>query len=103
VIHDLFGGEVVWAAATTPDGERHSHYFNRLPDGTTVDLTREQFSTGTTFAPPEGGPRVTGTGGPSFATTREYVLSFAATTQRYESLRAKVASILMTPKTSEPA
>ncbi len=92
---DLFGGEIIWATAITPDDERHSHYFNRLPDGTILDLTRDQFPPATELAPPEGGPRTAGTDGRSFATTREYVLSFPATQRRYELLRAKVQQAMM--------
>ena len=95
VAQDLFGGEIVWAAATTPDEKRHSHYFNRLPDGTILDLTRDQFPPATELAPPEGGPRTEVADGPSFTTTREYVLSFPATQRRYELLRVKVEQAMM--------
>lgn len=38
LIQDLYGGRLV--RGTTPTG---SHYWNELPDGTIVDLTRQQF------------------------------------------------------------
>lgn len=38
VVADRFGGELL---RTTCGGE--SHYYNRLPDGSIVDLTRDQF------------------------------------------------------------
>jgi len=45
VLHDLLGGELLVADVTYEDGTRQGvHYWNRLPDGTEVDLTREQFA-----------------------------------------------------------
>jgi hypothetical protein len=90
VVQDAVGGEIVWAAATTPDGKQHSHYFNRLPSGKILDLTREQFPLDTDMLPPDGTARTAGTTGGSFASTREYILSFAVTKRRYELLRAKL-------------
>ena len=44
-IHDLLGGELLIAEVLRRDGSRQGvHYWNRLPDGTELDLTREQFS-----------------------------------------------------------
>ena len=44
-IHDLLGGELLIAEVIRSDGSRQGvHYWNLLPDGTEVDLTREQFS-----------------------------------------------------------
>jgi len=44
VLHDLLGGDLLLAEVTRDDGSRQGvHYWNRLPDGTQVDLTREQF------------------------------------------------------------
>ena len=44
-IHDLLGGELLIAEVLRRDGSREGmHYWNRLPDGTEIDLTREQFS-----------------------------------------------------------
>jgi hypothetical protein len=74
VVQDELGGELLRAAA--PGG---SHYWNRLPDGTEVDLTREQFGQG--FTPGEAAVR-----------DREYVLSFTPTRHRYELLRSRVGS-----------
>jgi hypothetical protein len=43
-IHDLLGGELLIAEVLRTDGSRQGvHYWNLLPDGTEVDLTREQF------------------------------------------------------------
>ena len=47
VVQDLLGGELVLAEVRFADGTRQGvHYWNRLPDGTEVDLTREQFTDG---------------------------------------------------------
>jgi hypothetical protein len=44
-VHDLLGGELLLAEVLRPDGSRQGvHWWNRLPDGTEVDLTREQFA-----------------------------------------------------------
>ncbi len=90
IVQDLLGGEILWAAAMTPDAERHSHYFNRLADGILLDLTRDQFPAGTVFTPREGCARKAGSEGHSFPATRDYILSYPATRQRYEQLRARV-------------
>ncbi|MGY1591081.1 hypothetical protein ACI79D_03790 [Geodermatophilus sp. SYSU D00708] len=45
VVHDLLGGELLLAEVLRPDGSRQGvHWWNRLSDGTEVDLTREQFA-----------------------------------------------------------
>lgn len=45
VLQDLVGGDVLLSEVLHPDGSRQGwHYANRLPDGTVVDLTAEQFS-----------------------------------------------------------
>ena len=44
-IHDLLGGELLIAEVIRSDGSRQGvHYWNLLPDGTELDLTREQFA-----------------------------------------------------------
>lgn len=44
VVQDLLGGDLVLAEVRLPDGTTDGvHYWNRLPDGTEIDLTREQF------------------------------------------------------------
>jgi hypothetical protein len=43
-INDLLGGELLVAEVLHADGSRQGvHWWNRLPDGTEIDLTREQF------------------------------------------------------------
>ena len=44
-VHDLLGGDLLVAEVLLPDGSRQGvHWWNRLPDGREVDLTREQFA-----------------------------------------------------------
>ena len=41
-LHDLLGGDLLVAEVLLPDGSRQGvHWWNRLPDGREVDLTRE--------------------------------------------------------------
>lgn len=45
VIHDLLGGELLIAEVVRRDGSRQGvHYWNLLPGGAELDLTREQFA-----------------------------------------------------------
>ena len=76
VVQDYLGGDLVRAIVGGV-----SHYWNRLPDGTTVDLTRDQF---TSFQPVDIGLRA-----------REYVMSFPETTLRYRILADRTLSNLM--------
>ena len=43
VVHDVFGGSLVRGEVMVGDEQVDFHWWNRLPDGTDVDLTREQF------------------------------------------------------------
>ncbi len=44
-VHDLLGGDLLVAEVRYPDGSRQGrHWWNRLPGGVEVDLTREQFA-----------------------------------------------------------
>lgn len=53
VIHDLLGGELLIAEVVRSDGSRQGvHYWNLLPDGTELDLTREQFAAGEVIQQP---------------------------------------------------
>lgn len=69
VVQDHFGGELLRARV---DGI--SHYWNRLPTGLEVDLTRKQFGSNPDVPPGE-------------IKSREFVLSFPETADRYLSLR----------------
>jgi 8-oxo-dGTP pyrophosphatase MutT (NUDIX family) len=44
VIHDLLGGDLILGEVHERGARRGFHYWNRLPDGTEVDLTQNQFS-----------------------------------------------------------
>jgi len=64
VLHDLFGGDLLLAEVWQADGRLQGyHWWNRLPGGAEVDLTRDQFGPGETVHPPrvvvrpEGPPR----------------------------------------------
>ena len=91
VVQDYFGGDIVWAVATPPEEiepgvKDYSHYFN-LIGGKELDLTREQFPTGTHI--PRGIPKPK-----SFSTTREYLLSNENTKSRYVTLSQEVLDTL---------
>lgn len=74
VVQDRYGGELLRVV-----NRGASHYFNRLPNGVEVDLTREQF-VGWEPSKPE-------------IRTREYVLSFEPTRVRYDLLRARIGGV----------
>jgi hypothetical protein len=82
VLNDYLGGEIVWANVELPDGKFESHYFNKVL-GEEKDLTREQFPEGSIV--PKGVPKCK-----DFASTREYVLSYPVTQQRYAILKERV-------------
>ena len=45
ILHEILGGELLLAEVLYVNGERQGyHYWNRLPDGMEVDLTRDQFA-----------------------------------------------------------
>lgn len=53
VLHDLFGGDLLLAEVWLPDGRLQGyHWWNRLPGGTEVDLTGDQFGPGESVQPP---------------------------------------------------
>ncbi|OIO19278.1 MAG: hypothetical protein COY69_01465 [Candidatus Magasanikbacteria bacterium CG_4_10_14_0_8_um_filter_32_14] len=85
VVNDYFGGEIVWADALLPNGQKISHYFN-LIDGKVVDLTRSQFPEGTII--PDGVEKKK-----DFVSTREFMLSSDNTKIRYESLKEVVINL----------
>jgi hypothetical protein len=61
VIHDLLGGELLIAEVLRGDGSRQGvHYWNFLPDGTALDLTREQFADDEAIQEPRVLPRPPG-------------------------------------------
>ena len=71
VVQDFYRGDLLRGVI---DGE--SHYWNRLPGGVEVDLTRHQFRADATISKPQ-------------QTSRQYVLAFPDTRQRYERLKSR--------------
>jgi len=82
VVNDYLGGEIVWANAHLPDGRNISHYFNKI-NGIEKDFTRRQFPAGTII--PTGVSKIK-----EFPSTRDYVMSYNLTRQRYELLKTIV-------------
>jgi 8-oxo-dGTP pyrophosphatase MutT (NUDIX family) len=62
VVREVLGGDLVLGQVTAGGEPAGHHYWNRLPDGTELDLTRDQFrpgeliTPGTAVTPPEGPP-----------------------------------------------
>lgn len=81
IVNDYFGGKVVWTSVNIA-GEEISHYFKSI-NGEEIDLTRKQFPPGTIVLPGIDKTK-------NFPTTRDYVLSYEKTAQRYALLKAKV-------------
>lgn len=77
VVQDLVGGELMRAVV----GEYGSHYYNRLPSGQEVDLTREQFPVGTFIPPGKPADRQT-------VLTSDRAVA-ARTKERYELLKRR--------------
>jgi len=86
LVNDYFGGKIVWAEALLPNGTKISHYFNFINE-MEIDLTQEQFPNGTII--PQGVDKKKG-----FETTRDYVLSYFSTKERYELLKNKVRKLI---------
>lgn len=76
IVQHFFGGSLV---RTVVEGV--SHYYNELPDGTELDLTRQQF--------PQWLPQ-----GAEYR-DREYVIGFPITQARYEILMERVQKVLV--------
>ncbi|MFA6604095.1 MAG: hypothetical protein WCT10_04675 [Patescibacteria group bacterium] len=81
VVQDRFGGELLRVVPSSGG----SHYYNRLPNGMTVDFTSGQFPPETGFSAPE-------------VRSREYVLdspgaAAARTRERYELLKAAIENV----------
>jgi len=80
VVQDYFGGDLLRCLMT--DGD--SHYWNRLPDGTELDLTEDQF-VHTQSKPLKENYVIR---------NREYVLSFPDTATRYNLLKSKIEAFI---------
>jgi len=89
---DLFGGEILRGSLdNTPFAYMRSHYWNKLPDGTEIDFTKDQFQSNS----PQNlksEPR-----------TREYLLSNAETLKRYTLLKALFDAEIGLTQTTTPA
>jgi hypothetical protein len=71
VIHDWLGGEIIEAPMYVHGVEDGRLYWNRLPDGTEVDITRGQLLAHETIGP---GAPVVRSPGPPRTGTAEYLL-----------------------------
>jgi len=79
IVQDYFGGDLLRASLRLAPG---SHYWNRLPDGTEVDRTARQFG--------DSYPILTD----PIIRTREYVLSYPDTAERYKLLKSRLGKLL---------
>jgi len=52
VVQDLLGGDLILAEVRVDGVKDGNHYWNRLPDGTDVDLTADQFLPGEVIVNP---------------------------------------------------
>ena len=77
IVQDYFGGKIRKCDVV---GGADSHFFNELPNGEIVDLTRIQFPEDTQFEHEK-------------VTDREKTHSYPGTAGRYEILRARVEAI----------
>ncbi|MGB4957801.1 MAG: hypothetical protein WBO49_05095 [Candidatus Saccharimonas sp.] len=75
VVQDLLGGDLE-RLATQRNGSRETHYRNILPDGETLDVSRDQYPEDQQFVP-----------APVEGDVREYVLGNENTRRRYALLR----------------
>ena len=76
IVQDLLGGDLLVGKVNGIE-----HYWNELPDGRQLDLTKQQFGQVISLEEPS---RV----------SREFVLSFPETRTRYERLRRRVLARL---------
>ncbi len=76
VVQDVYGGDLLRCKTKNDD----SHYWNRLPDGTEVDLTFGQFAFSGDVAYKSE----------YIVRDREYVLSYPDTVRRYELLKSRL-------------
>ncbi|MGW5283412.1 YunG family protein [Streptomyces collinus] len=52
VVNDIFGGDLMVGEVYCGSDQQGFHWWNRLPSGAELDLTREQFRTGQTVTAP---------------------------------------------------
>jgi len=53
VVQDILGGDLILAEVHISGVKDGNHYWNRLPGGTEVDLTRDQFVPGEVIVNPQ--------------------------------------------------
>lgn len=80
IVQDMVGGLLVRTVATLPDGTEESHYANMDANDVMIDLTGGQFPEGTEYGPWE-------------ERTRDYVLGYPATLERYVLLTRRLAEV----------
>lgn len=85
-IQDLLGGEVE-RLATERDGVRETHYRNILPDGSSLDVLGDQYSSEQEFTP-----------APVEGDVREYVLANEDTARRYRLLLDRATTLMLLGK-----
>jgi hypothetical protein len=87
-IHDLLGGELLVAGVLRTGGSRQGvHYWNLLPDGTEIDLTRDQFASSEVVQEPRIARRPAGLP--------------ARGTRQYLTMKHRVLSTLGIPEADE--
>jgi hypothetical protein len=86
IVQDHLGGELL-KYSVKGDNLSETHYFNQLPDGSTLDTTASQYATPVSFAP----DTISFDG---FSSIREKRLNDDDTRKRYELLKGRVDSYL---------
>lgn len=86
LVQDHLGGELL-KCSVKGDNLSETHYFNQLPDGSTLDTTASQYTTSVSFTP----DAISFDG---FSSIREKRLSDDDTHRRYELLKGRVDSYL---------
>ncbi|EET90455.1 MAG: hypothetical protein LVQ97_03025 [Candidatus Micrarchaeales archaeon] len=79
VVYDHFGGRILRTEVRGVEGVS-SHYYNQLPDGRFVDFTKQQFDSGATFENEQ-------------ERTKEYIISYPKTKERYDLLLRRMAKV----------
>ncbi|MET9850821.1 hypothetical protein ACFZC6_45000 [Streptomyces ossamyceticus] len=88
IVHDVFGGELLVGEVRLPEGvQRGFHWWNRLPSGIELDLTREQFRQGQTVT---AGRVVQRPAGPLPRRWKEYLLLRERVGEHLEGLPAPI-------------
>lgn len=78
VVQDYLGGDIVKCDVI---GDHDAHFFNKLEDGSVVDLTQSQFPDGSEFVNEK-------------LANREKMLSYPGTQNRYNTLSEKVKMMI---------